>query len=44
MLKKKYVSPEAEYSLLWEQAIICDSYAGGIDDYDLVGDYNWQDE
>ena len=44
MKKKFYQAPEAEYSLLWAQSIICDSLTtDGLEDYDLI-DYSWQDE
>lgn len=43
MKKKYYSAPDAELSEMWEQAIICDSLSGGIDDYDLVDGYEWND-
>ncbi len=43
MDKKTYRSPEADTSLWLSQAIICDSLSGGIDDYDLVDGYDWNE-
>ena len=41
MDKKLYCSPEADTSLWIAQAMICDSLTGGIDDYEMVDDYQW---
>lgn len=45
MKKRIYLAPESEYSVMWAQAIICESSLdGGLSDYDLVDGYDWQDE
>ena len=43
MKKIPYYAPEAEYDSTLTQAMICDSLTGGIDDYELVDDYTWED-
>ena len=35
-MKNKYRSPQLSWDDLEPQALICDSYESGIDDYDLV--------
>ena len=44
MMKKRYQEPQADIELMLAQALICDSLSGGIDDYDLIGDYTWTEE
>ena len=39
-MKSKYRSPQLSWDDLEPQALICDSYESGIDDYDLV-DVDW---
>lgn len=43
MKKEIYHAPEAELAKMWAQSLICDSMTGGVEDYDLVGGYTWQD-
>ena len=40
MIKKPYYAPESDIDMMLEQAMICESAAGGTEDYDLV-DYQW---
>lgn len=43
MNKKTYYAPEACVETMLASNLICDSYTGGIDDYELIENYEWQD-
>lgn len=43
MKKQTYFAPRTEWDATLEQTMICDSLSGGIDDYDLIDNYQWEE-